>query len=238
MPVNYGLLKGQVINAIPYKKGTDHYQIELQGGIHIYRIAVDVYSMLAGNKIRFSTTGFAQLDTDRMVMFYKDEAFNHPILEPLITCLPGFTSKADLDTRLHLDYLRVKPALFPLAAMKVVPPKKTGSASVDNLNDDIDPWIQQAKNNPDVDVYAFGSGWDDNAPGAHPDPQTYFNPEPSLGIHDIHMNQGDSGHEAQYNGIGQDGALLLHFNQADRWVAMFFRFQNQRTQTDGQGNPA
>ena len=32
MPIlNYGLLTGAVINAIPYKSGGDHYQIELSG---------------------------------------------------------------------------------------------------------------------------------------------------------------------------------------------------------------
>jgi uncharacterized protein YukJ len=62
-----------------------------------------------------------------------------------------------------------------------------------------------------------------------------------MGIHDIHMNQGDSGSEEKNNGPGQDGALFLRFigvaGTADTWVAMFFRFQNQSITTDSNGNP-
>ena len=46
MPVNYGILRGKVINAIPYQHGTDHYQIEIDANGTLYRIAVDVYSQL------------------------------------------------------------------------------------------------------------------------------------------------------------------------------------------------
>jgi uncharacterized protein YukJ len=262
MSVNYGLLKGTVTDAIPYNSGADHYQIEVQGGSDAYRIAVDVYSELAGSTLRYSATGFNQLDTDRMVMYYKDEQYAHPITALMPACAPGFTAKSDLDQKLYLDYVRYTPSLFPLDKMTVVPPKQEGNddagnpganngsnpgandvsnpgaADADNLNADIDPWIQKAKNNPDAEIYAFGSGWDDNAPGASPDTQTYFNPDPSLGIHDIHMNQGDTGHEAVNNGAWQDGALFIHFISTGQWVAMFFRFQNQSITTDDSGNPA
>jgi uncharacterized protein YukJ len=95
-------------------------------------------------------------------------------------------------------------------------------------------------NNPQAEVFAFGSGWDDSISG-HPDPRQYFHPNPSRGIHDIHMNQGDTGSEKKNNGAGQDGALFIRFigasATADTWVGMFFRFQNQSINTDGQGNP-
>ena len=237
MPVNYGLLRGKVVDAIPYNTGTDHYQVEVNGGGSLYRIAVDVYSMIAGNRTKYSATGYDQLDTNRMVMFFKDENFNHPVTKAIKNCDEGFTPKDKLDHVLLLDYIRYKPSLFPLHAMKVVPPKSKSDVSADNLNSDIDPWIQKAKNNDDAEVFAFGSGWDDNAPGARPDTRDYFNPNPTLGIHDIHMNQGDTGHEAIYNGIWQDGGLFIHFKSNDKWVAMFFSFQNQSVVTDGQGNP-
>jgi uncharacterized protein YukJ len=149
----------------------------------------------------------------------------------------GFTLQKDMDKALWLDYVRYTPVLFPVDLMKVVPPKTTGNGSAENLNKDIDPWVQQAKNNPDAEIFAFGSGWDDNAPGARPDTRHYFTPDPSLGIHDIHMNQGDTGHEAVYNGAWQDGGLFIHFKSTSQWVAMFFRFQNQSLNTDNNGNP-
>jgi uncharacterized protein YukJ len=120
--------------------------------------------------------------------------------------------------------------------MKVVPPKQSDNDGND-LNDDIDPWIQKALNNPQAEIFAFGSFWND-AGSAHPDPTIYFNPNPSMGVHDIHMNQGDSGSEKKDNGPGQDGALFLRFiGTPDTWVAMFFRFQSQSINTDGNGNP-
>ena len=57
MPVNYGVLRGKVIAALPYNKGTDHYQIEISAAGQNYRIAVDVYSQIAGSKIQYSATG-------------------------------------------------------------------------------------------------------------------------------------------------------------------------------------
>lgn len=229
--VNYGALRGKIIDSIPYKAGADHYQIEVDADGTLYRIAVDVYSQIAGKKKHFAPDGHKTLDTDRMVMYYKDENFNHPILDKVKDLPIGMTVRADLDDLLHLDYLRTSPALFPIDDMRIVAPKDA-SGSGDDLNDDIDPWVKRAQNNDNAEIFAFGSGWDDNAPGAHPETRPYFDPDPSLGIHDIHMNQGDSGNESKYNGVGQDGGLFIHFTDTDKWVAMFFRFQVQKTTTD------
>ena len=237
MITNYGVLRGNVINAIPYQQGNDHYQVELKAGKDLYRIAIDVYSALAGTKIHYRADGPPTLQADRMVMFYKDENYAHPITAALLQLQAGFTAKKNIAAGLWLDYLRTSPSLFPITQMKVVPPKQVTGGPSDNLNADIDPWIQQAKNNPDAEVFAFGSGWDDRLPGARPDPTQYFHPNPLLGIHDIHMNQGDTGHEAVHNGSFQDGALFIHFRQKNHWIAMFFKFQNQSLHTGTDGNP-
>ena len=237
MPVNYGVLKGQVINAIPYEKGADHYQVEVQGGSDLYRIAIDVYSMLGGSKRHHPVSGQSDtFDMNREVMYFRDENFNHPITTAMLNLADGLTSKINMDPLLCLDFIRTNPVLFNLSLMKVVQPKDENGDG-DDLNDDIDPWIQKAKNNPDATVFAFGSSWDDNAPGATPAPVDYFNPNPSLGIHDIHFNQGDSGSEEKANGTYQDGALYIHFASTDQWVAQFFKFQNQSIKTDNSGNP-
>jgi uncharacterized protein YukJ len=240
MPIqNYGLLTGAVINAIPYKSGADHYQIELSASGKLYRIAVDVYSAKAGSSRHYSPQGATTWDLDREVLFYKDENYSHPVLDTLVTASVGLTAAAQLPQPLLLDYLRYQPALFPIEQMKPIPPKNT-SGGVGDLNDEIDPWIQKALNNPAARLFAFGSSWDDSISG-HPDPTVYWNPNPSLGIHDIHMNQGDSGSEAQNNGSWQDGALFLQFTDGNSgagpaagsgpaapvWIAMFFRFANQ-----------
>ncbi len=234
MQVNYGALRGKIIDYIIYKHGADHFQIEVSADQN-YRIAVDVYSQFAGQQRHYSPDGDNTLDTDRMVMFYKDENFSHPITNEILNLQTGFTSKSSLNEVLQLDYLRTRPILFPIDDMKVVSPKGPGHKG-DDLNDDIKPWVKKSLNNDDAQVFAFGSGWDDNAAGAHPDAHPYFTPNPSVGIHDIHMNQGDTGKEAKYNDTYQDGALFFYFKSTGRWVAMFFKFQVQSTRTDDNGN--
>ncbi|WP_259067092.1 YukJ family protein [Mucilaginibacter sp. X4EP1] len=236
MVANYGVLRGQIIDSIPYKSGADHFQIEVKADQN-YRIAVDVYSQITGHVRRYAPHGEnLTLDTDREVMYFKDENYTHSITTKILANVKtGFTAKADLDPDLYLDYVRYTPSLFPLDSMKVVAPKSAGNDG-DNLNDDIGPWVTKATNNPNAEVFAFGSGWDDNAAGGEPDTRPYFSPDPSVGIHDIHMNQGDTGQQAKYNGISQDGALFIYFSDTNTWVAMFFRFQNQSTNTDDNGN--
>ena len=128
-------------------------------------------------------------------------------------------------------------------AMMTVPPKEEDGDGND-LNDDINPWIQKALNNAQAEIFVFGAFFN-NATSAHPDPRIYFNPNPLLGIHDVHMNQGDVGSDEGDNGTGQDGAMFLRFTGSgvdvdadmDTWVAMFFRFDNQSIDTDSNGNP-
>src|ERR1700744_878289 len=147
MPLIYGVLRGSIINAIPYNHGADHYQIEVKDANgEIYRIAVDVYSQISGQKRKYSTFNSNQLDTDREVMYYKDENYTHAITKLMPDLTSGLTAAAQMDEALKLDYVRYNPALFPLDEMKVVPPKDPKGHVID-LNHDIDPWVQKAKNN-------------------------------------------------------------------------------------------
>ncbi|WP_183576227.1 DUF2278 family protein [Mucilaginibacter sp. X5P1] len=235
MALNYGLLRGQVINSIPFKTSADHYQIEVKAD-QLYRLAIDVYSEIAGAQVHYANGGNTKLDTDRILLYYKNENFVHPLTAQMLQAKVGFTPKAALPAGLGLDYLRTSPVLFPIGAMTLVPPTATGTNGSD-LNDDLNPWVLKATNNPNAEVFAFGSGWDDNTTGSIKDNTQYFNPDPALGVHDVHMNQGDSGKEAANNGINQDGALFFYFKDTNLWVAMFFRFQNQSIKTDNSGNP-
>lgn len=235
MAVNYGVLRGAVTGSIPFKTTADHFQIEVMAD-QAYRIAVDVYSEIAGTKLSYSATGKLVLDTDRMVMFYKNENYTHPILAELLKLNIGFTPKANMPATICLDYLSFTPPLFDITLMKVVTPA-AGSKPGENLNGDIAPWVTEATNNKDATIFAFGSGWNDNIAGSVKDERQYFASNPSVGVHDIHMNQGDTGSEAVNNGRNQDGALFIYFKSTNKWVAMFFRFQNQSIHTDNHGNP-
>ncbi len=245
MPLSdYGLLRGAVINVLPFKKIGDHYNIEVSVAKQIYRIALDVYSTLKGSPKFDPQDSGAVWDEDRLLLFYKNTQYSHPILTTLLQTAPGFTNRAQLPVALQLDYVREQPALFPLSQMTVVPPKQTDNDGND-LNDDINPWIQKAMNNPQAEIFVFGDFFNDTG-SSNPDTHPYFNPDPQMGVHDVHMNQGDSGSEKKNNGPGQDGALFLRFiggaasaapAPADTWVAMFFRFQSQTINTDSSGNP-
>jgi hypothetical protein len=57
---------------------------------------------------------------------------------------------------------------------------------------------------------------------------------PGNGVHDIHMNQGNSRQFRGDDGVWQDGGLLLHFPAQDQWVAIFLAFQSQAWHTDDQ----
>ena len=77
-------------------------------------------------------------------------------------------------------------------------------------------------------VYAFGERWG---------PETgvkdkYFGFLPGNGIHDIHMNQGNSRAVRGDDGVFQDGGLLVHFPDQHEWIAIFLKFQSQTWHTD------
>ena len=58
-----------------------------------------------------------------------------------------------------------------------------------------------------------------------------FNDRARRGLHNIHMNQGSLGRYKRVNGPHQDGALFLR-SPEEGWIAYFWAFQSQATQTD------
>ena len=97
-----------------------------------------------------------------------------------------------------------------------------------DLSDQLEHFIKRAIQEPDATVYAFGQRWG-------PEPQTrdkIFNFLPGLGIHDIHMNQGNVPPFLGDDGVWQDGGLVLQFPSTQQWVALFLAFQSQAWHTD------
>ncbi|MEV4019505.1 DUF2278 family protein [Nonomuraea angiospora] len=88
--------------------------------------------------------------------------------------------------------------------------------------------MQRAIGDPEARVFVFGERW-----GPEPSaPDKVFGFRPGNGVHDVHMNQGNSGRFRSDDGVWQDGGLLLHFPGASRWVAVFLAFQSQAWHTD------
>ena len=132
---------------------------------------------------------------------------------------------------LALDYPR--GGMVTRERMRAISHDKRGANN--DLNDHLDALIRGACDDPEVEVYAFGSSW-----GPEPtEPDEVFGFEPGRGVHDVHMNQGNvrGEYHSSDNGIWQDGALFLHLKREPRWVAVFLAFQSQQWQTDERGYP-
>jgi len=145
--------------------------------------------------------------------------FEHLITSGLENLEPGFQLVVDTpaqgSTRLALDYIRGN--LFNRNTGRILP------HDVDGPNNDI---IDQLK--PILDraiahkatVYIYGSAFDNGK-----------------GIHNVHMNQGNSGKWLKDNGVLQDGGVIIQF--ADHWEAVFIGFASQAVHTtDGVGKEA
>jgi hypothetical protein len=82
-------------------------------------------------------------------------------------------------------------------------------------------------------VFAFGVRFDRNL--HKPIDAQFGNTDGLHGIHDIHLNQGNTGSHAGDNGALHDGGLILA--HPDRQVGLFLAFQTQRVPTDASGQP-
>ena len=142
----------------------------------------------------------------------------------------GFTPLRARPASGALDFIRGN--LFDRSKMRPLPSNVPGFDN--DLNEKIDRVMQRAMADENAVVYAFGERWG-------PEPATkdkYFGFLPGNGIHDIHMNQGNSRPVRADDGVYQDGGLLVHFPDQQEWVAVFLKFQSQGWHTDDRtGHP-
>lgn len=213
MSVNYGVLKGTVTGHLR-NADDDHYQILVHGGSTVFRIASNVKSSAPHAP---STVLFEELDT-----------LPDTFTRELGALASGFTKLPSTPGGLAIDYVR--GGLVNIAAMKPVPPDAPGANN--DLKDTLENAVVTAMAKEGSIIYAFGSRWGPE----EGKPDQYFRFVPGNGVHDIHMNQGNSGQYMQDNGAYQDGALMIAYPDAT-WRAFFFAFQSQTFNTDAQGNP-
>ena len=205
---NYGVLKGRPIARRLGFGSSPHYQVHLVDDDADYRIAVNVKSKQSPSEL----------------LYLIDEHYAHPLVDGLKELPAGFTTLDRVPGGLALDYIRGN--LFTPAKMIPLPFDIPGPDN--DLNEKIDYHVQRALAEEDAMIYAFGERW-----GPEPDTRDkYFGFKPGNGIHDIHMNQGSVEEFQKYNGVWQDGGMLLHLPSEDRWVAVFLAFQSQCWHTD------
>jgi uncharacterized protein YukJ len=206
----YGVLVGTIRDGQEDPSGrSPHYEIWVQAD-RDYRIAVNVRSV----------------DGSEVVAYYDPKFTNPTKLDlPLLAAGPsGFTKLTTGPGGDGLDYLR--DDLFSLDAMAPIPSEGQG-VTLSNL---LDGQIERAKADEAAVVVAFGEFFDDRGS----DHTFGFSPE--LGVHDIHMMQGNTGSFADDNRIDGDGALFIRFSGGET-IALFIRFSEQSTTTDNNGNP-
>lgn len=205
MPLNkYGVLVGRAVD-FRREGGTDspHYQVRIDAAGTGYRLAVNVLSQESPSEL----------------LYVADDDFRHPVTASVAGLGAGWH---DLAPRAGLDFVRGN--LFSRTAARPLPPDVSGPDN--DLSDFLDHYVKRAIADPGALVYAFGERWG---------PETgkkdkVFGFKPGNGVHDIHMNQGNSERFRGDDGVWQDGGLLLRVN--GRWVGIFLAFQSQAWHTD------
>jgi uncharacterized protein YukJ len=211
--MGYGVLRGSVDRWVREDGDTTpHLQVRvLDGAGEPWRIAVNVQS-----------------DTGAEVVFWLvDPLPGHPVLAGLSSLPTGFSAAVPSSSG-ALDYVRAP--LFAWPAGRALP--ASGSASSDDLQDLLALHLQQCKD-AGGEVYAFGVRFDRNL--HKPIDADFGNTDGLHGVHDIHLNQGNTGAHAGDNGALQDGGLILAL--PDRHVGLFLAFESQRVPTDAAGRP-
>jgi uncharacterized protein YukJ len=209
MPLKtYGVLAGRVLDR-QAEGGSDspHFQILAQSGDERSRIAVNVLSQESPSEL----------------LFLADEDFRHPVTQALPALGDGFNPLPPGPGGQALDFIRGN--LLDRTTMRPLPPNTAGPDN--DLSDKLDHFVARAMGDPHARLYAFGERW-----GPETAADKIFGFRPGNGVHEIHMNQGNTGAFRRDDGVWQDGALMLHFPDADQWVAVFLAFQSQAWHTD------
>jgi uncharacterized protein YukJ len=207
---SYGVLSGRVVET--RREGatdTPHYQIKVVDDAGTaYRVAVNVLSQQAPSELLYLVV----------------DGFRHPVLDGLPPGGSGWTPLPSGPGGANLDYIRAN--LFDPAAMRALPPEVAGPDN--DLADLLDHYVHRSQGDPRSRIYVFGERWgpEDRTP------DKIFGFLPGNGVHDVHMNQGNSPAFRRDDGVWQDGGLLLHLVAEERWVAIFLAFQSQDWHTD------
>ena len=204
---NYGILKGKPKDCRRGKGSSAHYQILVDDGKNEHRIAVNINSKVSPSEL----------------LYFADNNFSHPIIEKLVDLEMGYKNLDRSSRELRLDYVR--GGLFDPS--KMVPLKCDVPGPSNDLNELIQKYVEKAAMYDGV-IYAFGERW---GPESFL-PDSFFGFRPGSGIHDIHMNQGNSEKWQDDDAPYQDGGLLIYLPEEDRWVAIFLAFQSQSFNTD------
>jgi uncharacterized protein YukJ len=144
------------------------------------------------------------------LVFWFIPNFQHPIVDQLRDLDRGFQQITSQAGGIALDYIRGN--LMDFREGRVLPHDLP--LERDDIIDYVMPELESAIER-NATVYLFGEPYGDNK-----------------GIHDVHMNQGSAGEFARFNGVWQDGGIIIHFPDENRFAAIFLAFASQAVHTD------
>lgn len=150
------------------------------------------------------------------LVFWHEQDFRHPIVDKLAQLDMGFAELPSVSGGIALDYIRGN--VIDLKAGRILPHDQPGP--LDDIIDYVLPELQSAINRS-ATIYLFGEPYGD-----------------MQGIHDVHMNQGSQGRFRKYNGVWQDGGIIIHYRQQNRFAGIFLAFASQAAHTDEQSGDA
>jgi uncharacterized protein YukJ len=208
MPLNsYGVLVGRAVDC-RREGGTDspHYQVRIDAAGTSYRIAVNVLSQESPSEL----------------LYLVNDDLRHPVTDAVAGLDAGWHALPSRPGGAALDFIRGN--LFDRSQMRPLAPDVAGPDN--DLADFLDRYVKRAIADPDALVYAFGERWGPEN-GVR---DKIFGFRPGNGVHDIHMNQGNSARFRGDDGVWQDGGLLVRLG--GRWVGIFLAFQSQAWHTD------
>lgn len=216
MAVAYAVLRGKVVGGmraevveqqvratVPGSSSyvSNHFHILVQANGETWRCPVNVRSQ----------------DNSEVWFKIRDAFRDHPILEQLPDVPEGLTELPNRRPGLTLDYIH--EPLFDRTTMRHLPKHVTGADN--DVQDHLELYATQAKNEAGAIVYVFGSFWRNQQ----------FPPDRVLntnrGVHDVHMNQGNDTAHRRDDGVYQDGGVIFYFPQTDRYVGAFLAFNTQ-----------
>lgn len=204
----YAVLKGR---PLAHRRGlghSPHFQLLISDGRSLHRAAINIRSAHWPSEV-----AFAHL-----------EPFDHPLTERLARLPYGLHRVEPQPDGLALDYVR--GGLCATCDFQPLP--DNGPGHCDDLNDRLGAIIDRVRSDPQGYVCLYGEPW---GPWYHRrDRQFRF--LPSRGMHDVHMNQGNSAAYAVQNGVWQDGGLIACLPDRRRWLAFLLKFQSQSLLTD------
>ena len=204
--VRYGVLRGKVTK-FGTEDGTSHphFQIIVNDGHQDWRIAVNVRSDDGSN------------DEAAVV----NPLVGKPILAQLAGLAVGFTSLPNHVPGLALDFVR--ESLFAPGDLETLP--ALGAPDGKDIEDMLVAFTQRAIDEAAAgsELYVWGSRFDVNGKPVAADLK-FGN---QVGMHDVHMNQGNPPPHQNDNGKYQDGGLIYHFAPANLHVGFFMKFQTQ-----------